>query len=538
MNWDSRQERLLELLRSGEEEVDFSQIAEAAKNDSRFASALREELEFSELIRQALVSGTNQDASLEEAFEASQLSLSEMQQHAVEGKISSVTADRLARELGSEPELAAEFRRSLFTDECVAQAVSSSKGSDAFVESLETRMWAETHQDRFVENFESRLKAEEENVVEFTPVNWTRTIAQLGAVAAVVAFGTFFTITKFLAPNQPSNVVASVAKKSSDAVWINDAAPTEDGSIRMGSYELESGVVSLRFSNGQEMTVEGPARFDVTGESAAFVHSGIALAQSPHPDLGFTLESNGVSFSDSPRLLGIDARSETSTNALVFQGDVGVCLADGGKCREIYEQEAVKADHRREKILDIPYDPGAFEKAWELVAGVERNLGAVKIELPGSKIEPAKSEGPPPIQVFLENDSFRVPENDALKVDEVNPGQFASVDVNPGRDLHADGELRSYLLQLWPEDEAASNNEVEASLTFDHPVVGVIFSSDRLQGSDEVVGTHLENEVSSGRGLDSGNDSILLSEDRRTINVRLSGGKRDLDQVRVVVALN
>jgi hypothetical protein len=64
-------------------------------------------------------------------------------------------------------------------------------------------------------------------------------------------------------------------------------------------------------------------------------------------------------------LIGIDARSETSTNALVFGGDVGVCLTDGRKCREIYEFEAVRADFKNEKLVDIPYQPHAFEKSWE-----------------------------------------------------------------------------------------------------------------------------------------------------------------------------
>ena len=42
----------------------------------------------------------------------------------------------------------------------------------------------------------------------------------------------------------------------------------------------------------------------------------------------------------------------------------------------------------------------------------------------------------------------------------------------------------------------------------------------------------------SGRGLDSGSDQILLSDDRRTINLKLNGGDLEVDQIRVLVALN
>ncbi len=84
----------------------------------------------------------------------------------------------------------------------------------------------------------------------------------------------------------------------------------------------------------------------------------------------------------------------------------------------------------------------------------------------------------------------------------------------------------------------------EASVTFDHEIVGVIFSSDRLEQSDSLVGQHLDltgGQIGQLRGLDGGEqdgDQILLSDDRHTLNVRLkSGGDDLLDHVRVIVAL-
>jgi hypothetical protein len=38
--------------------------------------------------------------------------------------------------------------------------------------------------------------------------------------------------------------------------------------------------------------------------------------------------------------------------------------------------------------------------------------------------------------------------------------------------------------------------------------------------------------------MDSGNDEILLSQDRRTLNLRFKGGGAQAEQVRVLVALN
>lgn len=293
----------------------------------------------------------------------------------------------------------------------------------------------------------------------------------------------------------------------------------------------------MRMFSGSQLTVEGPAIFEVGEDASTFVHEGIALARVSSTDLGISLRSKGLSISESARLIGIDARTEGTTEAIVFDGDGGICLTEGGKCRELSEFEAIKVDHLRERLVDVPYNPRAFSNAWALLSGVEHNLGSVRIEMPGAEISSDRGkEGE--VQIYVENESFR-PERD-LEVDQVVVGEFSVAEANPGQQLQAKGELRSYLLQLWPS-ETGEGGEVETSLTFDHPVVGVIYSSDRLVSSDSSVGSpisHAGDRVSGKRGMDSGNDEILLSQDRRTLNLRFKGGGAQAEQVRVLVALN
>lgn len=565
MNQVSKIDQLLNdfLDGGGEADAAVSQLASLAEEDPILAERIRRELEFSEMIRQVLQnSDDREEVDIFAAIESEKLTLDELFCRVRDGNATPRECDRLVIHLWENPEQSRCLRQLLFEDERLRQAVSASETEEAFFEGLETRMWAEARGDHFVKDFESRLEEEPSaqrddtgNVVEFSKCHRERRrrmmpsvqIVALAAVVALVAIGTFMAVSQFgVGKKLRGAVVAEVLKSSDDVVWMNDSTPMKNGKIRPGRYELARGVVSLRFPNGQEMTVQGPAKFDVTSDSAAFVHSGIALAKSPANDTGFTLKSNGINFSESAKLIGIDARSSTSTNALVFGGDVGVCLSDGAKCREIYEFEAVKADHKRDKLVDIPYDPHAFEKAWELSSGVEKNLGPVRIEMPGAKIQPPEGVATGTVQVFVESESFH-PEK-GINVDQVAPGQFASLDTNPGQALQAKGDLRSYLLQLWPDANLSASadgqEEVEASLTFDHPVVGLIFTSDRLKASDALVRTsvHDAGEKDIGeprnRGLDSGGDAIILSKNRRTINIRLKGSPKDLDQVRVLVALN
>lgn len=542
MKSESENSDLLKDLTYGDASMEsIDSLAEAAKDDAGLADQIRDELQFSEMIRQVFRAEEGRgDVLFEQARKAVEREPREWMDLVREGKATTADCDQLVRYFWENPEKIGPFRTELAEEEWLKEAVSEAKGGEAFIEALETRMWAETRSDHFVEDFTARLDreiAESEtprNVVEM-PVSWGRTIVRMTGVAAAVAVGAFVLMSQIADRLMQPVTVATVVKSSSDVLWAGGVKPDANGQVKSGQYELESGVVSLRFANGGEMTVEGPAVFDVTEDESAYVYHGVALAKAGPSDTGIALRSKGLSVAEPASLIGIDARSEDSTEAIVFAGDGGVCLSDGG-CRSLYEQEAVKADLTRSKLVDIPYNPQPFAKAWELLAGVEKNMGSVRIELPGSEIAPAAESGE--VQVFVENDAFQPEE--ALEVDQVLVGQFAEAEVNPGQSLQARGELRSYLLQLWPT-EGGDEKEIEASLTFDHPVVGIIYSSNRLANSDRSVGTsitHVGEEFNEKRGLDLGSDQILLSNDRRTLNLKLHGEDLEVDQVRVLVALN
>lgn len=545
MNQPDENEILLNQLLHGEAGPEaFDLVAAAAERDPEFASRLGEELEFSELVRQALIADrVDSGSAFVEAMDAANSEPEQWKNSVIAGEPTRAECDRLALRLWENPGEARDFRTRLAEDEWLAQVVSGNKSESAFLKALETRMWATTVKDHFVDDLAARLD-EEDRIREATdPDNVVRasfgesfaTIARVAAVAAVVAIGAFFG-AKQLAGGfvGEGSAVATVTKSSSDARW-SGAAPDSEGKVRSGQYRLDSGVVSMKMASGGEMTVEGPAIFSLDEDSSAFVYHGVAMAKSATPDTGVTLRSKGLSVANPAALVGIDARSHDSTEAIVFSGDGGFCLPDGG-CRSLYQHEAVKADLIRDRFVDIPYNPQPFARSWELLAGVEKNIGSVRIELPGTEIEPdRKSRGE--VQVFVENESFQ-PAGE-MEVDAIAVGEFAQAESNPGQALQASGDLRSYLLQLWPSE--GKEGEVEASLTFDHPVVGVIYSSDRLTGSDSFVGTsmtHVGEAFDRGRGLDSGSDQILLSDDRRTLNVRLRGGELEVDQIRVLVALN
>lgn len=547
MKFELTGSELLQRLLHGEPDgEDLSALAERAASNPGFAREIAGELAFSELLKEAIgADSSNVGERFEANLRSAALTMDDLLLRVKEGSATGYECDRLVKHLWEAPAAVSRLRRDLVMEEFFQEALSESKSEVAFIQSLETRMWAETRRDHFVDDFAKRLErelapavedVEEGKIVPFTG-GWGFTVLKMGAVAAVLALGSFFSVQMMLDETATKPSLASVVKTSSGVIWSGDSIPTKDGSLKSGLYHLSSGVVSMRMSSGSELSVEGPAIFEVGDDASTFVHEGIALARVSATDLGISLRSKGLSIAEPARLIGIDARSEGATEAIVFNGDGGICLTEGGKCRELSEFEAVKADHVRERLVDVPYNPKAFTNAWALLSGVENNLGSVRIEMPGAAISSEQSrEGE--VQVYVENESFR-PESD-LEVDQVVAGEFSVAEANPGQQLEAKGELRSYLLQLWPT-QAGEGDEVETSLTFDHPVVGVIFSSDRLVGSDSSVGAPISlagDIYNRNRGMDSGNDEILLSQDRRTLNLRFKGGGAQAEQVRVLVALN
>ena len=209
-------------------------------------------------------------------------------------------------------------------------------------------------------------------------------------------------------------------------------------------------------------------------------------------------------------------------------------MSEGQGNRRLHDFEAVRADLGRDKLVDIPFNTRPYSKAWELMSGVAANTGSVEVAVPGSRSRPA-SEGNR-VRVTVERDQFELADNEQIEVDTLSKGRFVSMDANQaGEVLVENGRLRSYLLELKPGENGNSESTLEASMTFDHPVVGVIFSENRLMNSDELLGgssDQLNESIVDGK--------VLLSDDGRTVNLVLpsEGSKPVSGMVRVLVALN
>ena len=522
---------------------------------------LQSELELAELIRQASKDEASAAGTLVRPIEAiigpaPKDDFDELMQRLLSGEASDSDFEQLARHGWRSPEARRELFRSLRQDDLLHQSASKARSAEAFVEALATRMWAEQEEDAFVEGVASQiiqLHPEVPTVIEEEaqgrPV--ASPVSYFGGWAAAAAAAILLTAALLFQPggDGPVSTVAEIARVDGEVKWAESSeqpvftTDTEEGRhcLVPGRYTLESGVVSLVFLSGAEMTVEGPADFEIIGEQEAFVHSGLAILakNSAEPTNRFRLQTDALDLGDQGETIGLIADGSNAAEAVIFDGDGRVCLPENAACREMFALEPIRADPARGKLFDIPYNPAVFAKAWQAMSGVVASMGPVNLVVPGSE-----DQGQPnnEVQVIVEKSHF-VSQGE-IEVDTLDPGQLGNGTDGAGRMLKPeDREFRSYLVRLRSDGSLDPDDAVEASLTFDHDVVGIIYSPERLAESDSLVGMVVDQDAGvsfRNQGLDSvlESDQIVLSDDRRTLDLRLKGdGEHSLDHVRILVAL-
>ncbi|MDF1659463.1 MAG: hypothetical protein P1U58_17740, partial [Verrucomicrobiales bacterium] len=138
--------------------------------------------------------------------------------------------------------------------------------------------------------FDSSLRRESEQVVNrdeeraVVPFRKTPLFGRLAAAAAVVILSAL-TIT--IAAQK--RIVATLVS-SENAAW-ESALPTVEGAkLSRGSLRLSTGIATIRFDSGVELTLEAPARLFIKGSKRASLVHGTAILKSSDSD-EFMLET-------------------------------------------------------------------------------------------------------------------------------------------------------------------------------------------------------------------------------------------------------
>lgn len=181
---------------------------------------------------------------------------------------------------------------------------------------------------------------------------WYRASAGWLAAAAVLCVIGFFALRPGGSGAGPT--LAKVARIEA-AAWAGPQAALATGqSLGAGTVRVESGFVALRFAQGAEVILEGPAELEVTGPNEAVLRRGSVTADVPPSAVGFTLRNGAGRVVDLGTRFAMRVAPDGGTEVHVIEGSV-LANAAGGRAREVREHQAVRLrDGVAEDIAALP----------------------------------------------------------------------------------------------------------------------------------------------------------------------------------------
>lgn len=152
----------------------------------------------------------------------------------------------------------------------------------------------------------------------------------------------------------------AVLQDAQNARWKSSTLPTEPGSsLGAGRLHLAEGLARLRFANGAEVTLEGPAEFELVGRQVCRLHSGSLVAHVPERARGFTVLTRQATLIDHGTDFGISADADGRARVHVMNGEVELRHRHGGpSLRLLTEQTAAITNDGLLPASALEVEPG------------------------------------------------------------------------------------------------------------------------------------------------------------------------------------
>ena len=333
------------------------------------------------------------------------------------------------------------------------------------------------------------------------------------------------------------------------AKWGEENPGLKKGSrLSEGKIRIESGLAKLRFSSGAKVTLEGPAEYEIISNDLTRLVSGRLSAKIPKSAIGFKVDTPTARVLDLGTAFGVDVDEQGATEVAVFEGEVEVELpgpAENSKDKRLITHgNSVRTEAGAKEISDALYDVSKFRKTWPVTAGMVSTAGMVKFAPPGLLSTLLEHEDDDHLVILPERGSFTVSKKLKARVNITVPGEYSKRGSLENGRLEPGRVLTSYLVQFNPVEEGKKKREQKnlrlvGIATFERPIAGVFTATGLLRATDKTLGGHSDPLVVKGRGLEIGTrrpvDTVILSDDRKTLvlDLHVSGGQ--IDQIRVLV---
>jgi len=132
-------------------------------------------------------------------------------------------------------------------------------------------------------------------------------------------------------PTPPADSIVALLVDETGAEFAPEHGP-QGVRLGPGTYELRRGIVHLRFAQGADVVLAGPARLDVRDAQHIRLANGKVRVTAPPTAQGFTVATRAVDYVDLGTEFGLRVDAESGTSDLyVFDGQVNVADPRSGK---------------------------------------------------------------------------------------------------------------------------------------------------------------------------------------------------------------
>jgi len=385
----------------------------------------------------------------------------------------------------------------------------------------------------------------------------------MAAVATIAAIGAFSWSFKYAFPD-PSNTsyeegpyIGIITSLKGDEAAASDHFVGKG--LQRGLFKLDGGRAQVRLDNGVELSIKGPAEFDIFGLDHLALMAGRVTANVPPRAIGFRIDTPDMEVVDLGTEFALRVDSTGESRLHVLEGEVEARKKMGTGLENLPMVIAKDSMHElveSPSYLDCNYDPENFapsplrDRLIQATDGKLRSLQDPPKDLRHGKFKhdylmlfPEKQDFalPRPLEVNLsEPGSYRVlgPAAKERYLEAASEKQRAHEtivdDAAVQSVIPAGTRITSYLVHFDATHRISDPFRAKGRVRFNGRVLGVILHQDNLVDSDALLGD--SNTIYESRpGRDMENDFIRISSDQRQIvmNFEIQGF---IDQARIIVA--
>jgi hypothetical protein len=144
--------------------------------------------------------------------------------------------------------------------------------------------------------------------------------------------------------------------------WGSGSLPTETGArLPAGRLRLVEGLARITFADGADVTLEGPADFELISPSRCILRRGRLVAKVPDEAIGFTVDTATAVIKDLGTEFGVNAREGLSADVHVFDGLVNVRHRGTGRVEHMRTGESFRFAPEDVSAFDALAEPPATE---------------------------------------------------------------------------------------------------------------------------------------------------------------------------------